>query len=119
MADSDQAEQEATRAAEAWLSHLDRGDLAASWNTAARLFRDAVTEEEWAGALKKAQGPLGRVVHRSIRSCRYATELPGAPDGEYVMLEYDSSFEHKKNGTETVVMMQDDGEWRLSGYFIR
>jgi hypothetical protein len=55
-----------------------------------------------------------------LKSKKYATELPGAPDGEYVVIEYESSFEKKRNSTETVVPMKDpDGGWRVSGYFVK
>ena len=42
------------------------------------------------------------------------------PDGKYVILEYESAFEKKSSAVETVVPMVDpDGTWRVSGYFIR
>ncbi len=48
------------------------------------------------------------------------TSLPGAPDGEYVVIQYRSEFENKSNAVETVTPMRDaDGEFRVSGYFIR
>lgn len=46
--------------------------------------------------------------------------MPGAPDGEYVVVRYGSSFENKKEAGETAVMMKErDGSWRVAGYFIR
>ena len=49
----------------------------------------------------------------------YTTSLPGAPDGEYVVLQYESEFQRKKYAIETVTPMLDDGQWRVSGYYIR
>ena len=49
-----------------------------------------------------------------------ATELPGAPDGEYVVFEFQTRFERKRAAIETVSPMRDrDGQWRVSGYYIR
>ena len=49
-----------------------------------------------------------------------ATELPGAPDGEYVVFQFSTAFEHKRAAVETVTPMMDaDGQWRVSGYFVR
>jgi hypothetical protein len=46
--------------------------------------------------------------------------LSGAPDGEYVVIEYETSFEKKRNGIETITPMKDaDGEWRVAGYFLK
>jgi Protein of unknown function (DUF4019) len=64
--------------------------------------------------------PLGKVLSRTLKSATYTTSLPGAPDGEYVVIQYDTSFEHKKSAVETITPMLDkDDHWRVSGYFIK
>jgi lysyl-tRNA synthetase class 2 len=113
-------EQAAVAAAEKWLALIDRRDTEESWNQAAGLFKNAVTIEKWRESLSPVQELSGKLVSRRLKSKQYATELPGAPDGEYVVIEYESSFENKRNSTETVVPMKDpDGEWRVSGYFVK
>ena len=110
----------AEAAAEDWLGLIDRGDASASYERAAGLFKTAVTLEQWQDSLAAAQTPLGRPLSRSLRSSLYAEELPGAPDGKYYVIEYDTAFERKQKGTETVVpMLDEDGVWRVSGYFVR
>ena len=60
------------------------------------------------------------MLKRSVKSKQYATSLPGAPDGEYVVIQYETSFEKKKSAIETVTPMLDkDGKWRVSGYYIK
>ena len=50
----------------------------------------------------------------------YAEALPGAPDGKYVVVQYRTSFERKESAVETVTpMLDEDGRWRVSGYFIK
>lgn len=62
-------------------------------------------------------GELGKSFH--VIST-YTKKLPGAPDGEYVVIQYESSFEHKQSAVETVTPMLDkDGKWRVSGYYIK
>ncbi len=64
--------------------------------------------------------PLGTVVSREMKSVEYRTQLPGVPDAEYVLLKYDTSFEHKKKAVETVTMtLEKDGHWRAAGYAIK
>ena len=117
MSDYDPA---AERAAIDWLALADSGDASASWQAAATLFRRAVPEEQWQRSLAAAREPLGAVISRELAGARYATELPGAPDGEYVVCQFNTVFEHKRTAIETVTPMRDsDGEWRVSGYFIR
>lgn len=117
---ADAPEQVAQRAADAWLKLADAGDGEATWEQAARPFKGAVTKEQWVQALKGVRGPLGRVVSRTVKSRQYTRTLPGAPDGEYVVIQYDTVFEHKAAAVETVTPMVDaDGAWRVSGYYIR
>lgn len=111
---------EAVEAAESWLAMTDAGDADGSWEAAASLFKSALDNETWATSLNAAQGPLGKPISRKLKSEKFVKELPGAPDGEYCVIEYDTVFENKKNGIETVVPMKDtDGVWRVSGYFMK
>lgn len=114
------AEKAATKAANYWLSLIDGGSYAASWDVAAPVFKGAVQKAQWAKMLENTRAPLGKVVSRSVKSAVYTTSLPGAPDGQYVVIRYETSFEHKKSAIETVTpSLGDDGQWRISGYFIR
>jgi hypothetical protein len=55
-----------------------------------------------------------------LRSKHYTNTLPGAPDGEYVVIQYETSFENKKSAIETITpMLDEDGRWRVSGYYIK
>jgi len=50
----------------------------------------------------------------------FMTSLPGAPDGEYVLVQFATSFEQKKTAIETVTAMLDkDGTWRVAGDYIK
>jgi Protein of unknown function (DUF4019) len=112
---------EATKkGAESWLAIVDRGDCAASYDEAARIFKLAVAKEDWLQRVRAARGPLGKVISRKLKGAQYKTALPGAPDGEYVVIQYDTSFDNKRSAVETITMTLDkDAQWRVSGYFIR
>ena len=71
-------------------------------------------------ALEGVRTALGGVVTRTLASKQYATSLPGAPVGAYVVIRYGTVFENKKSAVETITPTRDpDGEWRVSGYYIR
>jgi Protein of unknown function (DUF4019) len=71
-------------------------------------------------SLQAVRKPLGGVISRKAKSATYKTSLPGAPDGQYVVIQFKTSFEHKKSAIETVTPMVDkDGKWRIAGYFIK
>ena len=106
--------------AETWLSLVDEGKYADSWSEAAGYFKGAVKQEKWQEMLQAVRKPLGEVISRGVKSTSYQTSLPGAPDGEYVVIQFEASFENKKSAIETVTPVIDkDGKWRVSGYFIR
>ncbi|MBI5570646.1 MAG: DUF4019 domain-containing protein [Desulfomonile tiedjei] len=113
-------EQKAVTAAQEWLSLVDAGKYAESWDEAAAFFRGAVLKGTWTQQLTAARKPLGRMLSRTVASKTYARSLPGAPDGEYVVIQFNTSFENKKSAVETVTPMLDkDGKWRVSGYYIK
>ena len=117
---AERSEEDAIEAAEMWLALVDDGKYSESWETASVLFRSAVTKEQWKRALNAFRKPLGRCTGRKLTWKKCATSLPGAPDGEYVVIRFEGSFENKKAAVETVTpMVEEDGIWRVSGYYIR
>lgn len=114
------AEEAAVAASQAWLALVDQANYSGSWEEAAEYFRAAVTVEQWQRSMRAFREPLGRVVSRKLKSKHYTNTLPGAPDGEYVVIQYETSFENKKSAIETITPMLDkDGKWRVSGYYIK
>jgi len=96
------------------------GRVQDSWAAAATLLRRVVDPQQWAAQINTVRPPLGAVVSRVLREERRTTEVPGAPDGEYAILEFATTFEHKRFTVETVTPMRDtDGHWRVAGYYIR
>ncbi|MBW8780869.1 MAG: DUF4019 domain-containing protein [Verrucomicrobia bacterium] len=114
-------EQAAVVAARAWLASIDEDHYAESWDHASALFRGApLTREKWVSALERVRRPLGGLVFRTVNATRLASTLPGAPAGQYVVMQFDASFAGDKSAVETVTFMQEkDGQWRAAGYFIK
>lgn len=114
------AEEAAQTSVESWLKLVDAGQYEASWDQAAKYFKGAVSKDKWKEAAVGVRAPLGKLFSRKIKSRQYTEKAPGAPDGRYVIIQYDTVFEKKASAVETVTPMLDpDGAWRVSGYFIR
>jgi hypothetical protein len=104
----------------AWLALTDHGDAAASWRASGKLFQNAITVDKWAEALRQVRPQLGDVVERSVQSTQITKNIPGAPDGDYALLVFRSSFANKTDSSEHVTLqLEADGVWRVIGYFIR
>lgn len=103
-----------------WLSMVDSGNYKESWETSSGLLKNAVTKEDWIKTLKGLRPSFGDVIGREVDSRKYETSMPGAPDGEYVVIVYKTLFKNKERAYETITPMKDtDGKWRVSGYFIK
>lgn len=113
-------EKAAVNASNAWLKLVDEGKYSKSWDEAAQYFKNAVSREQWKTSLESVRTPLGMALSRNLKSKNYTKTLPGAPDGEYVVIQYETSFQNKQHAIETVTPMMDkDGKWRVSGYYIK
>jgi hypothetical protein len=113
-------EKAAVKAAEKWLEIVDEGKYADSWDGTAKFFQENMTKEAWDTALKGVLPPLGKMKSRELVSSRYLKRMPGAPAGEYVMIQFKTSFENKEDAIETVTPQKDEkGKWHVCGYFIK
>ncbi|MBL7133554.1 MAG: DUF4019 domain-containing protein [Phycisphaerae bacterium] len=118
--ESPEAVKAAIAVAGKWLALVDEGKYAESWRISAAYVRQAVTREKWQASMKAARAPLGKLKSRKLLATHYRTSLPGAPDGQYVVIKYKTSFEKKAEAVETVTPMKEkDGGWRVSGYYIK
>lgn len=110
----------ALKTAEAWLILVDKGDYEKAWEQCSLYFKQLVTKEKLTQSLKAVRSSFGQKKKRSVKKMEYLTSVPGAPDGEYVVVKYETSFENKKNAIETITPMKDkDNKWRVSGYYIK
>ena len=110
----------AQESAKKWLHLIDNSEYSLSWSEAAPYLKNNVTQEEWQKTLQGVRQPLGKALSREVALMQYMTTLPGSPDGEYVVIQYNTSFEHKKSAVETVTPMLDrDGKWKAAGYYIK
>jgi len=107
-------------AADAWLALADAGKGADTWSAAGSAFRSAVTQEQWTGMLQGARAPLGELKSRSLANARYTRNLPGAPEADYVVIQYAAAYANRPGVTETVVTAREaDGSWKVVTYLVQ
>lgn len=114
------AEQQAVDTSLAWLTLVDQDNYEQSWQEAASYFKNVVKQAQWASLTGGVRKQLGAVISRKAASATAMSSMPGAPDGEYWVILFNTTFKNKKQAVETVTLMKDkDGKWRAVGYFIR
>ena len=109
----------AAESVELWLNVLDQGDYQTSWELTAPLFRNQVSLDQWMRMAKNARTPLGNFRSRELLSAVYRSGLPDAPEADYIIFQYRTSFAKKDEAVETVTPMLVDGVWKVSGYYVR
>jgi tetratricopeptide (TPR) repeat protein len=118
--DAAEAVKAAVPAAEQWLKLVDDGKYGECWDAAAEFLRKAVGKDVFEKQIAAARKPLGKLQSRMVKLAVFMTSLPGAPDGQYVIIQFEAVFENKKQAVETVTPMKDkDGKWRVSGYYVK
>ena len=106
-------------AAQAWVSLNDAKRYAESWSSAGDRFKARMPQARWAETVQPVREPLEGLISRSARKVSNATSLPGAPDGDYEVVEFATHFGAKAEAVETVVLAHEGGTWKVDGYFIR
>lgn len=110
----------ARAAVESWIALLDSERYGETWDAAASFFKNAVPRQKWIEAAQGARRPLGLLTSRTAKSSTSTATLPGAPDGEYVVAQFNTVFEKKAAALETITVVREpDGQWRVVGYFVR
>jgi len=90
-------------------------------------FKTSVTREDWREGIRKLRHEYGRVVLRKAEKIGYVGAAPdpnnpstdGKP-GARIAILFDTKFAGNKKATEEATMvLEDDGLWRIAGYFIK
>ena len=107
-------------AAKAWLSLVDSSNWDQSWATAGTMFKaNMPAAATWTSANQKFREPLGTVSSRALRKVTRLSSLPNAPDGEYELLEFQTSFAQKSGATEIVFLAHEPSGWKVENYGIQ
>jgi len=103
----------ATAAAKDWLRLFDAGQYADAWEQSSELSRKAMGKDATIRTYQQVGRQLGKLHSRDLHNRQYETSLPNLPSGEYVVVDFESSFENLKNATETLIVVLDkDRKWR-------
>ena len=111
--------EKATAVAMEFLQLIDADKFDESWQSAAVMMREKVTQKEWVEKLTKSRVLSGALVERTEKSSSYSTSAKDSPEGEYISLIFTSKYERAGSVSEYVTVMLENGHWRVAGYFIQ
>jgi Protein of unknown function (DUF4019) len=104
--------------AKQWLSLVDDSNYSEAWRQAGDYMRSRASAEQFQTQVGGVREPLGAMATRTIKSVQMTKTLPGMRDGQYAVVQFDSSFAHKASAVETVALTSEKGGWSVVGYHI-
>lgn len=113
------ANESGEQVAEQWLSVVDAGNYGQSWQQSGTLFQSQVSKSQWQQALNSVRMPLGEAIKRQQTRVEKHSQLPGVPDGDYLIIQYQTEFKNKQDATEMLTLAKQPDGWRPVGYFIK
>jgi hypothetical protein len=119
QADKDKAMNKAIQASGTWLKFLDEGKCGAGWDQTGDLLKQSSPKDAWCKQVAPLRAALGGVLSRKVNEADYRTQIEKGPEGQYVVIHYDTSFRATDHGTEQVTAaLGKDGTWRPVGYYV-
>jgi hypothetical protein len=112
-------EQAAERQALGFLGYLDHGRYSDSYAYTGMLIRAQLDRDAFSRQIEKTRAGTGAMLTRNLIDAGFTTSVPGAPEGQYVVLHYDTSFANRQEAVETLTLAFAKGYWRVSGYYIK
>ena len=112
---------QALSAASKWLSAVDAGNYAQSYEMFPARIKSGgeAMEKNWIAYLRSRRAPLGRLLSRKFVKAHFSRTLSGAPDGYYEFFLYNSSFQRKAQANEFMTLTKESSHWQVSGYRLR
>lgn len=113
-------DQKSVGAAKAWLSLVDKGEYAKSWENGSLTFKITITEAHWQRLMKAIREPLGKVESRELLEQRPSKDPKGLPRGEYMVIFFKSHFSNRKDAHELITLvLESSGEWKVLTYQVQ
>lgn len=109
---------QALAAARQWVSLVDGQRWDEQWKGVGTFATAQMSEAAWSGSIQAGRKPLGAVSSRVFRDAGKATELPGAPKGDYAIIQFATNFEQKPGVIERVTLVHEPSGWKVIGYYL-
>ncbi len=107
-------------AGQKWLALIDAGKADAAWDSASKQLQSVVKRDKFVAEMREVRKPLGKLASRMAVKFARAHDLPGAPTGDYAIIEYDVNFAGGKHLSEQLVWaLEENDRWRVAGYYYR
>ena len=107
-------------AARSWFELVDDGKYKESWEMSSALFKTKTPEPEWLKSIAGIRTPRGAMTARYLATAGATKSISGFPDGEYIVLQFYTTFAEKGLAMETVTLAKTvENTWQMADYAIK
>ena len=107
-------------AARTWFELVDNAKYQESWETSSTLFKSRNSEVDWIKSITGIRTPRGAMTARYIATAGTTKSISGLPDGEYIVLQFYTTFAEKGLAMETVTLAKTaENAWQIADYSIK
>ncbi len=99
-----------------WLAVVDKGDFGNAYDMTTKALQFTMPRNEWVPMMKAMKGSKGEVTERKVIDIRTAKDPKGAPQGDYMIFIYETTFSNGKKATEILSLQEYNGVWRVYSY---
>ena len=87
-----------------------------TWDLLSESLKASMMKIAWSSTLLGLKGISGELIERQSGQAVFTDKLPDAPAGRYFICDFDSRFS-RGNVTERVVLVLENEDWKIAGYF--
>lgn len=111
-------EDQAVASANAFVKLVDGGQFDKAYDAFSQFGQKAVPKDQFVALMKGVQEKIGTQTSRKLTTKKFVHELPGAPKGDYWVLDYETNFSKKGASVERVTSMLEGKSWKVAGYVL-
>lgn len=109
--------EDSAKAAQEWLAIVDKGNFADSWENGSVVMKLRIPKNTWVTLLEAMHKGKGNTIERKILEQRPAVDPKGLPQGEYMVIVYNTKFSNKADAKELVTLvLESSGQWKVLTY---
>lgn len=106
--------------ARSWLELVDHGNYQESWENLSPLLKAKTSAAEWIKLITALRASRGAMSARYIATAGAAKTFSGFPEGEYIQLQFYTTFTKKGLALETITLIKAPPEtWQVLEYSIK
>lgn len=110
---------EALLSAEAFVVEIDKSDYRSAYANAAPILRLISQQDAWTEQQSLSFQLLGKALKRQLMTVRSRDSYPGFPDGNYLIVCYQTQTEYKSKAVEVLLLKEQGQGWQVCKYSIR